>query len=187
MPYIKNYNTLATNENRKVVLDLIEAAFSAIQPQAVLKNDFLRSNNTLTIQGKTFDLSAFERVFLIGFGKGSALICKILEEKLGDVLTDGFVIDVVEQSFSKIKSTFGTHPLPTQANFDFTENIINKFSNLSEKDLVIVTTCGGGSVLFEKPNKFDLNKMIEVNKTLLKSGATISEINSIRKHLFQEF
>jgi glycerate 2-kinase len=110
-------------------------------------------------------------------------MCKILEQKLGEIVTDGYVIDVVEQTFTKLKHTLGTHPLPSQANLDFTENVINKFSNLTEKDLVIITTCGGGSVLFEKPNTFDINKMIEVNKTLLKSGATISEINSIRKHL----
>ena len=185
MGYIKNFDQLATNENRKVVLSLIEEAFSAIQPQVVFENNFSVHDQTLKILDKSFDLSNFERVFLIGFGKGSALMCKILEKKLGDILTDGYVIDVVEQSFAKLKPTLGTHPLPSQANFDFTQNIIDKFSNLTEKDLVIITTCGGGSVLFEKPNTFDLNKMIEVNKTLLKSGATISEINSIRKHLSQ--
>ncbi len=183
MGYIKNYDKLATNEDRKIVLELIESAFAAIQPEVVFNNHFSIQDKILKIQDKTFDLTNFERIFLIGFGKGSALMCKILEEKMGDVLTDGYVIDVVEQSFNKLKSTLGTHPLPSQANFDFTQNIIDEFNNLTEKDLVIITTCGGGSVLFEKPNTFDLNKMIEVNKTLLKSGATISEINSIRKHL----
>lgn len=182
MSYIKNYEKLATTENRKVVLELIESAFASIQPQIVFENLSLKEGN-LKILDKNFPLSSYERVFLVGFGKGSALMCKILEQKLGNTLTDGFVIDVVKQNFSKLKPTLGTHPLPSQANFDFTQKVIDTLSGLTEKDLVIITTCGGGSVLFEKPNTFDLEKMIEVNKTLLKSGATISEINTIRKHL----
>lgn len=183
MSYIKNFESLASSDNRKKILELVDAAFEAIQPEEVFKNNFSLETKTLKILDKTFDLSNFERVFLIGFGKGSALICKILEEKLGTHLTDGYVVDVVEQKFTKLKHTLGTHPLPSQANFDFTQNVIEQFSNLTDKDLVLITTCGGGSVLFEKPNTFDLEKMIEVNKTLLKSGATISEINTIRKHL----
>lgn len=183
MPYIKNYTTLATNASRKVVLDLIETAFTSIQPQEIFKNDFLLSDNVLKIQNKTFNLSEFERVFLVGFGKGSALMCKIIEEKLGSKLTSGYVNDVVEQTFTHLEATLGTHPLPSQANFDFTKKVIENLSGLTEKDLVIVTTCGGGSVLFESPIKLDLHPLIEVNKVLLKSGATISEMNVVRKHL----
>lgn len=183
MRFIKNYDSLATNDNRKVVLELIESAFASIQPNVIFDNHFSLVDKTLTIQDKTFNISEFNRVILLGFGKGSALMCKILEEKLGETLTEGFVIDVVEQSFQKLKSTLGTHPLPSQANFDFTENVIAKLGNLSEKDLVIITTCGGGSVLFEKPHTLTLDQMIDTNKALLKSGATISEMNAVRKHL----
>jgi glycerate 2-kinase len=148
MGFIKNYDTLASNDNRKVVLKLIESAFAAIQPEVVFKDHFSLVENTLKVQNRSFDISKFDRVILLGFGKGSALMCKILEEKLGDVLTEGFVIDVVEQTFTKLKHTLGTHPLPSQPNFDFTEEVINKLSTLTEKDLVVITTCGGGSVLF---------------------------------------
>lgn len=182
MGFIKNYDQLATNDNRKKVLQLVESAFAAIQPEEVFKK-FSLENNSLKIQNKTFDLSGFDRIFLLGFGKGSALMCKILEEKLEEKLNEGYVIDVVEQTFSKLEHTLGTHPLPSQPNFDFTEEVINKLSNLTEKDLVLITTCGGGSVLFEKPHTLDLNRMIDTNKALLKSGATISEMNAVRKHL----
>lgn len=183
MPVIKNYDQLATNDNRKVVLDLIETAFASIKPDEVFKKDFSFTDNLLTIQGKTFDLKHFERVFLVGFGKGSSGICKILESKLGDSITEGFDIDVVDETFTKLTYTKGTHPLPSQANFDYTEKVITKLTGLTEKDLVIVVTCGGGSVLFEKPHTFTLDHMISVNKALLDSGATISEMNVVRKHL----
>jgi glycerate 2-kinase len=185
MGFIKNFDTLASNDNRKIVLQLMETAFAAITPDEVFKKDFALVEKKLTIQGKTFDLTNFDRVFLIGFGKGSAGIAKILEEKLATLLTDGYVIDVVEQSFQKLKFIKGTHPLPSQENFDFTTNVVSAMSNLTEKDFVMIVTCGGGSVLFEKPHTFSLDQMIAVNKGLLDSGATISEMNTIRKHLSQ--
>ncbi|HZE87819.1 MAG TPA: DUF4147 domain-containing protein [Methylomirabilota bacterium] len=183
MPYIKNYDALATNDNRKVVLELIETAFASIAPERVFQKDFSLQDKRLKIQDKTFDLDNFDHVFLVGFGKGSSGICKMLEEKLGNLITEGYDIDVVDETFKKVKYTKGTHPLPSQANFDFTETVITRLSKLTEKDLVIIVTCGGGSVLFEKPHTFTLDHMITVNKALLNSGATISEMNVIRKHL----
>lgn len=183
MPFIKNYEQLATNDTRKIVLDLIETAFASITPDQVFKQGFSFQNKILKMQDKTFDLNNFERVFLVGFGKGSSGICKRLETELGDTLTEGYDIDVVDETFSKLHYTKGTHPLPSQANFDYTETVIQKLTGLTEKDFVIIVTCGGGSVLFEKPHTFSLEQMIAVNKGLLDSGATISEINTIRKHL----
>lgn len=54
---------------------------------------------------------------------------------------------------------------------------------LTEKDLVVIVICGGGSVMFEKPHKINLGTLTMLNKALLRSGATISEMNVIRKHL----
>lgn len=182
MGYIKNYDSLAINDNRKVVLQLIETAFAAVSPQEVFKNVSL-DKKILKIHDKTFDLNNFDRLFLVGFGKGSAGNCKILETKLGDLITDGYVNDVVEETFTKLHATLGTHPLPSQANFDFAKTVIEKLSGLTEKDLVLIVTCGGGSVLFETPARFSLDQMIAVNKALLKCGATITEMNVVRKHL----
>ena len=183
MGYIKNYEALATSTERKIVLDLIEAAVASIQPELILRKNFSLQNKTLTIQDKVLNIDEYERIFLIGFGKGSAKIASIIEKVLGDLLTKGYVIDVTSENFSKIDFTLGTHPLPSQANIDFTKNVVDKLSNLSEKDLVLIVTCGGGSVMFEKPYSLTLDRMIEVNRALLHSGADIHEMNAVRKHL----
>ena len=183
MGYIKNYEALATSTERKIVLDLIEAAVASIQPELILRKNFSLQNKTLTIQDKALNIDEYERIFLIGFGKGSAKIASIIEKVLGDLLTKGYVIDVTSENFSKIDFTLGTHPLPSQANIDFTKNVVDKLSNLSEKDLVLIVTCGGGSVMFEKPYSLTLDRMIEVNRALLHSGADIHEMNAVRKHL----
>lgn len=180
---IKNFDALAKNPQRKIVLELIESALEAIEPQKVLENSISLENTILKIQDKTFDLQNFDRVFLIGFGKGSAGIAKIVEEKLGDKLTAGFDIDVVPAEFKKIKFTLGTHPLPSEQNLRFTQETLDGLGQLTEKDLVVIVICGGGSVMFEKPHKINLGTLTMLNKALLRSGATISEMNVIRKHL----
>src|SRR5882757_901432 len=111
MTYIKNYDQLATNDNRKVVLDLIESAYTAIQPQHVFEHNFSLDGDILKIFDQKFDLSKFDGIFLLGFGKGSAGNCKLLEEKLGARIIDGYDIDVVEdEHFKKVHYTKGTHP-----------------------------------------------------------------------------
>ena len=183
MPYIKNYSDLAITRERSIVLDLIEAAIESIQPENILKKNFQLEGNILKIQNRIFDLSNFKKIFLIGFGKGSAGISKIVEEKLGKHLTKGFVIDTTKADFEKIDFTLGTHPLPSEENLNFTKKTIEQLSNLTVNDLVLVVVCGGGSVMFEKTHNISLKKLIEVNNALLCSGATISEMNTIRKHL----
>src|SRR3989344_7419837 len=129
--FIKNFDELATTPQRKIVLELVEEALSSIQTENVLSRNITVLNNKLSIKDKIFDLSNFERVFLIGFCKGSAKNSRLIEEKLGDKLTEGYVIDLPAnatqalqagarpETFKKIQFTQGTHPLPSQVNLDF--------------------------------------------------------------------
>ncbi len=169
MGFIKNYSELATTESRKIILNLIEAALESIQPEKVLENFSIP------------DLESYENIYLIGFGKGSARISKIIEDKLGEKLTEGYVIDVTAEQFNKIQFTQGTHPLPSQTNIDFTKKVVERFEGkLSEKDLALVVVCGGGSALFELPT-ISLEELLKLNSELLKSGKTITEMNNERK------
>lgn len=186
MTLIKNYNALNKTPERKICLDLIESALSSIQPKNVINKNISLKESILTIQDKTFNLKDFDRVFLIGFGKGSAELSRLIENVLGNLLTEGFVIDTTEESRTvgtKIKFTLGTHPLPSHENFNFTKNIISRFSNLTEKDLVLVIICGGGSAMFVHPHAITLDEKIKVNNDLLKSGANIIDMNIVRQHL----
>lgn len=183
MSLIKNFDTLAITPERKIVLQLIEAGLRAIQPKQELQKSFSLQGNVLTIANQTFDLTAFDRIFLIGFGKGSGGIVKIVETTLGDKLTDGYDIDNVQESFPRVHFTLGTHPLPSQQNIDFTKHVLQNINNLTERDLVLVVICGGGSAMFEVPFAADLTTIDSIDKQLLNSGATIAEMNVIRKHL----
>ena len=183
MGLIQNFKSLSQTPQREIVLKIIEAGLESIQPKKVLKKSVTLDGSLLKIKDREFNLKNYGRVFLIGFGKGSAGISKVLENELGDFLTEGYVIDNVETKFKKINFTKGTHPLPSQENIDFTSNVLTKISGLNEKDLVLVVICGGGSAMFEEPFKVDLDTLVKISNSLLKSGATISEMNVIRKHL----
>ncbi len=184
MGLIKNFEALAKTPQRKIVLKLIEEGLAAIQPEKILGQNLSITDNVLKITDKTFNLVEFEKVYLLGFGKGSARISKLIENLLGDKLTTGFVIDGTQENFSKIKLTIGTHPLPSQVNANFTQNVIDNLIGTTEKDLIIIVICGGGSAMFALPQDgITLDEKIEVNRQLLKSGATIEEMNIVRKHL----
>lgn len=184
MGFIKNYDTLARNDNRKVALQLIEAAFDSITPQKIFATAFSFENNTLRLQDQTFDLNNFDKVTLLGLGKGSAEMCRIIEEKLGDKLTQGFDIDVVDEApFQKVKYTKGTHPLPSQTNITYTQEVLAATQGMTERDLVLVVICGGGSAMFEAPANLTLERLDKLFSDMLKSGADITEMNVVRKHV----
>src|SRR5579872_2351324 len=156
---IKNSDNLSTSAGRKTILELIETGLESIEPQRVLSHNFSLDGTALHISNETYDLAHFDRVFLIGFGKGAAGIAKFIEDALDERLTDGYVIDTVEQVFAKVHFTMGTHPLPSQQNIDFTRNVLEKMDGISERDLVLVVICGGGSAMFEAPYRLNLETL----------------------------
>src|SRR3989344_3593381 len=183
MGLIKNFEQLAVSEGRRVVLEIMEAGLTAIQPAEVLDQGLSLNGNKLVIAGQGFDLEKYDRVFLLGFGKGAAGISKIIYEKLGNKLTEGWVIDMESAQGNRVKYSLGTHTLPSQQNVEFTKNVVLKLEGkLTEKDLVLVVICGGGSALLTLPS-CSIEELVETNRKLLGSGATISEMNTVRKKL----
>jgi glycerate-2-kinase len=193
--FIRNFDQLAISEGRKVVLAMIEAGLTAIQPEQVMSSQFIVYGSQLEISGSRFNLDKFERVFLVGFGKGSAEISRIIVDKMmgnsqiAEKLDKGWVIDVedsisnLKSQISNVKFSLGTHPLPSEQNVEFTKMVVGELERkLTEKDLVLVVICGGGSAMFTLPN-CPIEELVETNKKLLKSGVTISEMNAQRKKL----
>jgi glycerate-2-kinase len=183
---IKNFKSLALNKERRIALEIVEAGLSALDYEKIDFEKYLNYPNEKPNKlpessdrifgqnsGKAFD--KYSGIYLLGFGKGSSKIADILRKKVK--FKEIYVIDVKGRYFK------GTHPLPSRKNFLFTKKIIERFQGkLMKDDLVIVLVCGGGSAMLVHP-KIDLKKYIQVNQELLKSGANIYEMNTIRKHL----
>ncbi len=179
---IKNFHQLAYNKQRKYALLLAESALKSIKTSTIIKNNVKLKNNILKIQNSSFNLNNFKNIYVIGFGKSSSSTAYEIKKILKNKIKKGIVIDTSYKKLKKIKVIKATHPLPSLINIKATKQIINLVKNLNKDDLVICLISGGGSALFES-SILSLKKLIHVYKLLLKSGANIKEMNTIRKHI----
>jgi len=127
---------------------------------------------------------------VVGFGKASVPMAAAIEDILGEKLTAGIVIakhveaDPASRPASKIQVTQGSHPVPDELSIRATQALMELSRNCSKEDLVICLISGGGSALCTLPVPgITLDDLQSLTRLLLKSGAEIGEINTLRKHL----
>lgn len=180
---IKNIDEIATTKLRKDALDILEEGYRAINTEKVITSNIRVEDGHLFIEERDINLNDYERVFFVGIGKCSADAAIILESILGDYLTSGIVVDVRGVVLQKIQSKVGTHPLPSEANIKATRSIKELLEDATERDLILTVISGGGSALLCLPHDIQCKLLIEITKTLMKKGATIEELNTVRKHL----
>lgn len=181
---IRNIKKLAKTAPRSDALAIIEAGYEAIAIDRLVRDNLIIEGDTLTVEGQSFKLSDYRHVYVAGVGKGSALVARNLEQLIGRRrIKRGFVIDVAKHRLRRIKSLVGSHPLPSEKNIKATEQVIKLLQSATKDDLVITLICGGGSALFCKPGSLTCLEMQFVSNHLLKAGATIQQINTVRKHL----
>jgi glycerate 2-kinase len=136
----------------------------------------------LYIKDVKFDLEKFQRIKVVGFGKASNEAAAVLEKILGEKITNGAVIDVSVGKGERIKHFVGTHPKPTLKNVEATKRIVDLANGVTKEDLILILVSGGGSSLLCYPeSECDQNALLY--DRFLKTGATIQELNLVRKHL----
>jgi glycerate-2-kinase len=182
MTAIKNYNQLAVTPGRKLVLDILSAGLSAIDTARVLEESITLNEKTLTIQGRDFDLSQKENVYVLGFGKASCRAAQTLERILKPVMTSGIVISNVAATCEVISTYHGSHPRPSTNNVSATTQLLELAQQATERDLVIVVVSGGGSALLCYPAS-ECDQGQRLYDTFLETGGTIHELNTLRKHI----
>lgn len=182
---IKNFNELATTPLRKDCLQIAEAGLEAIRTQNLVRQQFNldKVSNILKVQEKTFDLKKFKRIICIGFGKVALEAVTAIQESLGDRISCGFVIDLKQGSLNNIVCKIGTHPQPTMINVEATQELLEMLGNTAEDDLVICVVGGGGSSLLCSPHDSTCINQSLLIDVLMKKGASIQEINTVRKHI----
>jgi len=178
---INNGQTPELKKIREDVLEILSSAIDAVDPYNAVIARF--DNNKILLDNKTIDLSSFEKIYLVGFGKASVgmaqAVCDAVDIENGIVVTN----DPNNKVKNNCTSTFvGGHPIPNNNSLIGAEKILELVENCGENDLLIVLISGGGSALLSKP-RIDLEDLQQTTDLLLKSGADINEINTIRKHL----
>ncbi|MDP2598355.1 MAG: DUF4147 domain-containing protein [Candidatus Liptonbacteria bacterium] len=185
MRKIKNFDELAKNDARRAALEIAEAGLEAIDTRKVLHDTVKLNGNTLSVASNDFSLEKIKRFLFVGVGKCTLDAAAALEDILGDKISSGVAVDVktAENEFKKIKSFRGTHPLPTQANVEAAEAVVGILGNLTKDDLVLFVISGGGSTLLCLPEDMGCREEASIIQAMIRAGAKIQEINTVRKHL----
>ncbi|MFA6397848.1 MAG: DUF4147 domain-containing protein [Candidatus Paceibacterota bacterium] len=195
---IKNFDELVGGDNyRKIALEIVEAGLFAINTEKIINDSIILNGparnadsiataggEILKIKDKEFNLSEYKRVRLFGFGKASLNAIVAIEKILDTKITDGVVIDINIGDTKRVKSLKGSHPVPSIDNFNATKEIVEMAKDSKVDDLILIVVSGGGSSLLSYPET-EYKEGKELYEEFLKSGGTIKELNTIRKHISQ--
>jgi glycerate 2-kinase len=133
-----------------------------------------------------YDLNSYNRVLAISIGKAAHSMLTALHEQTGERF-EGIVASPLAPEFHirGFRYFQGGHPLPTEESMRAADAILKSLSAQNEASLVVYLISGGGSATVEKPidEEISLPDVIETYRVLVHSGASISEINTVRKHL----
>ncbi len=171
---------------RKHADEIFKHVLSTLDSESLVKKKVSINGSTLLVDQREYNLKDYEHIYVIGGGKACAPMAKTVEEILGDRLEDGIVVVKYDHSLplKKISIIEASHPIPDTNGLEGTSEILRLLSRTGEKDLVICLISGGGSALLVQPHKeVTLPDIQTTSNELLACGATIDEINAVRKHL----
>src|SRR5664280_884255 len=173
--------------NSKTIAEQIFlAGVASVLPDILITRAMSLNENCLKIGSLSYNLETIENIYVIGAGKASAMMGAGVEKILGPRITEGHI--VVKYGYScklnYIDITEAGHPIPDPNGLKATTEILKIAGAANCNDLVICLLSGGGSSLLpDIPEGCSAEDMIKVTDLLINCGASISEINAVRKHL----
>ena len=183
---IRNHAALASSALRCTALAIAEAALDAIDTASAVRRAVRLEAGRVHVGETSVPLHPDGRLLLVSVGKCAFAAAETLAEILGERLADGVVLDVAEAEATAIpglRVRRGTHPMPSAANVEATREIVAFLEAAGPLDVVLSVISGGGSTLLCLPpegGSFEAERA--VLEALFRAGATIQEINTIRKH-----
>jgi len=171
--------------------EIFKGSLEAVDPYLAVKRFVRVEGNRLTLGPEDrveveLDLAKYDRISLVGGGKATAPMARAMEDLLGEKIHKG-MINVkygFTQELAQTEIVEADHPLPDNSGVEGTKKILDFLQKAEEKDLIFSLISGGGSALLPKPaGKIILSEKQELTRSLLKCGASIDEINAVRKHI----
>jgi glycerate-2-kinase len=168
--------------------EIMAAAVGAVDAENAVRRNLRIENDFLIVADKTFALREIERIFVVGAGKAGAAMAKAADEILGDLIDAGLVIvkdgHAEKSNYGRIEIVEAAHPVPDERAVENSRKLLSLVENSTENDLVLVLISGGGSAVSTLPaGNVELADLQFLTNELLRCGATIGEINCLRKHL----
>ncbi|MGB5848312.1 MAG: glycerate kinase [Ignavibacteriaceae bacterium] len=179
------------NKLREDAVSLFYVGINAASPNNLIPNNMLLEENILTVSdiigtSKSFELKNYKRIIVIGAGKASTSMAFEVEEILDDNIDEGLVVtkNNFRSQLKRIQALKASHPLPDKKGIEASKKIVEICKNANEDDLIINLISGGASSLLPyRADNITLEDKIKTTKILLRAGATIQELNTLRKHI----
>jgi glycerate 2-kinase len=171
---------------RDDALSIWRAALAAGDPAPLIAGALHVHGSTLAVGSLTVDLDAVRRVLVVGCGKASAWMAEAVERMLGERILGGIVVvkDRHGRPLRRVRVEEAGHPVPDERGQAAASALLDVVRDAAAEDLVLVLISGGGSALMPAPAPpVTLAEKRDVTRLLLAAGATIGELNAVRKHL----
>lgn len=171
---------------RKDAVDIFYKALKAVHPGTAIKRHCKFDGKTLFIGHRSYQLDHYRHVYVIGAGKATASMAATIEDMIDEKISGGIIIVKYNHTadLKYIDPIEAGHPIPDENGIRGASALLNLAKNAGKDDLVLCLISGGGSALMPLPsNGLTLADKQETIKILLSCGATIHEINTIRKHI----
>jgi hydroxypyruvate reductase len=171
--------------------EIFRRCLTAVDPFEAVKGFIHVEGDRLVLGTKghpkdELNLTEFDRIFLVGAGKATAPMARAVEHLLGERIQKG-IINVKygfteDLAFTEVVEA--GHPVPDENGVKGTQKILDLLHSAGEKDLIFSVISGGGSALLPHPEEnMTLSEKQEITRQLLACGASIDEINAVRKHI----
>lgn len=171
---------------RKHAKEIFKNALNAADPTVCVTDIINFENNKFSVNSHDYDLSQYNNVYLVAFGKAAPSMAKAVEHILGDRITEGIVISntVPDINFRHLHFHLSSHPVPDEKSVQAAEKVLKILEKADEEDMVIFLISGGGSSLLAMPREgLTLDDMRKVTEKLLLSGVDTNGLNTVRKKL----
>ena len=166
---------------------VVQAALAAVEPGQAVRRFVRTDGERLVVGDHSYRLADFRRLVVVGAGKASAPMAAAVEAVVGDRLPiEGSVTVRYGHAAPTrhVRIPEASHPMPDAAGVEATQAMVDLLRDADERDLVVCVISGGGSALLTLPAEgVSLEDLQRTTDALLRCGATINEINVVRKHL----
>jgi glycerate 2-kinase len=163
--------------------EILSAGLAAADPREAVLRSVRVEDNAVLAGGERLEA---DRVFVLAAGKAAGAMARAAEELLGERLKGGLVVtkDDREASSERLETIFAAHPEPDERGVEAARKVQELAESLGERDLLLALISGGASALLADPSPpIELDDMKRLTGALLRSGAHIGEINTVRKHV----